>query len=78
MRLNGSDFGERIHDHLVGRSVEMVGKDGQWLILYMSDGHRYRIGWQDSTGPIKGEPFLAGQDVQIMVQGVTLEGITKL
>ena len=76
VRLCGSDHGEKIHTHLVGRSVEMVAKDGQWLIIYTNDGHRYRVGWQDDNGPIRGEPFLAAQDVVIVVPGVTLEGLT--
>lgn len=78
MRLNGSDIGARIHDHMAGRTIEMVGKDGQWLIIYMTDGHRYRIGWRDSSGQQKGEPYLAGQDMVIQIQGVTLEGISQL
>lgn len=76
--LNGSALGDKIHNHLVGKKIEMVAKDGQWLIIYTNDGHRYRIGWQDDTGPIKGEPYFAGQDFVIQIQGVAMEGTTLL
>lgn len=75
-RLCGSDQGEKIHTHLVGRFIEMVAKDGQWLMIYTNDGHRYRIGWQDDNGPIRGEPFIAAQDVIINIPSSALAGHT--
>ena len=78
MRLNGSDAGTRINDHLAGKTVEMLGKDGQWLIIFTTDGHRYRVGWANDDGPVEGEPYLAGQDFVVKLQGVTLQGIAKM
>jgi len=76
--LNGSSIGDSIHAHLVGKKVELVGKDGEWLIICTDDGHRYRIGWHDDNGPVKGEPYFAGQDFVVQLQGVAMEGTTLL
>jgi len=54
-----------ITSHLQGRRVEAAYKDGIWLIIRMTDGHEFKIGWQDSHGnQVKGEPFLENLDVK--------------
>ena len=69
-------YGEQGHgggwitSHCQGKTIERFEKDGEYLWLQFTDGHRACIGWQDASGnKLKGEPFLERLDVRVMLAG---------
>lgn len=66
-------LGGFITDYVKGKKLIRCEKDGIWLILVFHDGHRARIGWQDTSGnQLKGEPFIENMDVTIQIAGASL------
>ena len=69
-------LGGWITTHVQGKTIKCLEKDGLWLYIVSTDGHRYRIGWQDAGGnQLKGEPFLENLDVEIFIAGAGITGI---
>lgn len=65
-----------INSWLQGRTVEGAYKDGTFLIIRTTDGHDFRIGWQDTSGnQLKGEPFMENLDVTVVLKGASLSGV---
>ena len=73
-RLEYFGRGGWITSHVAGKTVDHLEKDGIWLILVTTCGHRYRIGWQDNGNQLKGEPFLENLDVRILIEGAGISG----
>ena len=68
-------LGGWITSFIEGKTLLRAEKDGTWLILVFTDGHRCRVGWQDTSGnQLKGEPFVENMDVQVQIVGANLSG----
>ena len=64
-----------ISGHVGGKTIECLLIDGTWLIIRTTDGHEFKIGWQDSSGnQVQGEPFLENLDARIIVPGAQIGG----
>jgi hypothetical protein len=64
-----------ISSHVGGKTIECLLIDGTWLIIRTTDGHEFKIGWQDSSGnQVQGEPFLENLDARIIVPGAQIGG----
>ena len=69
-------LGGWITSHVQGKTIDHLEKDGLWLYICTTDGHRYKIGWQDTSGnQLKGEPFLENLDVRVCISGAGLSGV---
>ncbi len=64
----------KIHQHLVGRTVEYVATDGDRLVIRTTCGHEVRIVWTDDEGRRHGEPALEGVDVRIVLPMAAAQG----
>lgn len=58
-----------IHENIQGKTIDAALTDGTQLILRMTDGHEYRIKWED------GEPVLRGVDVRIVIPAAAMSGV---
>ena len=68
-------MGGWITSFIEGKTLLRAEKDGIWLILVFTDGHRCRIGWQDTHGnQLKGDPFTENLDVRIELVGASMSG----
>jgi hypothetical protein len=68
-------MGGWITSFIEGKTLLRAEKDGTWLILVFTDGHRAKIGFQDTHGnQLKGEPFIENLDVKIQLVGASLSG----
>lgn len=55
-----------IHNHMKGRTIKSVMTDGNKLIIFTTDSHRFDIIW------VKDKPVLESQNVEIMLDSVAL------
>jgi hypothetical protein len=72
----GRPLDGHINRVLEGKTVERATKDGQLLILEMTNGERWGIAWANpDTGEASpGEPCLVKVDATICVEGVSVFG----
>lgn len=70
--LTGRPLDGHINRVLEGKTIERATKNGQVLVLEMTNGERWGIAWANpNTGEgSPGEPCLVRVDVKIMLPGV--------
>ena len=61
-----------IHSKMKGKTIDKVMTDGKELIIFTTDSHNFRIGWED------GGPVLNSVNVDIVVTGVRSDGIAQI
>ena len=64
-----------ITDKVKGKKIDFVGIQGECLVIVVTDGQAYRIGWRDSTNTlVPGSPSLEGIDFRIMLDPLQITG----
>lgn len=78
--LTGRPLDGHINRVLEGKTVERATKDGQMLILEMTNGERWGIAWANpNTGEgTPGEPCLVKVDAKIRLEGVSVFGEARM
>ena len=73
--LRGRPLDGHINRVLEGKTIERVTKNGQMLVVELTNGERWGIAWATPNGDgIEGEPCLVKVDVSIAVPGVSVFG----
>ena len=65
-----------ITDKVRGKTVDFIGVQGDCLVIAMTDGQAYRLGWRDgSNSLVPGSPSLEGVDLRVLIEPLSISGI---